>query len=52
MPISIAKQIAADSDRYPRDLVHLAVERCHLAVTQSVTPLLDVADRQKWFDEP
>jgi hypothetical protein len=49
-PIDVARSIAAHPERYPRDLVYLAEERCQAEVEKDLLPVADIAAREKWFE--
>lgn len=49
LPISIAKQIAAHPQKYPRSLVFVATEKCQAQIEEMLAAVKDIADQERWF---
>jgi hypothetical protein len=49
MPVQTAVEVTREPRRYPRELVHLAAERCRLDAASKLLPLADVAAEEGWF---
>jgi hypothetical protein len=49
-PIEIAKKLAQSPNKYPRNLVYLAEERCELEVMTKIEPVGSIAEREGWFE--
>jgi hypothetical protein len=49
IPTSVAEEIVAEANRYPTDLVGFAEQICRERVAESVVPVGEVAERDKWF---
>jgi hypothetical protein len=49
MSVELARQITGSPQVYPSFLVSCAEERCRLDVASRITPVADVAAREKWF---
>lgn len=49
LPDSVAAEIATERDAYSRNLIHLAAERCRLALSAEIMPLRDIAAKERWF---
>lgn len=45
----VAKQIIKESSEFPRILVNLAEDVCRSKLAQMITPVKEIADREKWF---
>jgi hypothetical protein len=52
MPFGVAQAIARDPNKFPRDLAHLAADRCRMEVANGIVPLGNVALQERWFEVP
>jgi hypothetical protein len=50
LPFEVAKDLAQNPSKYPRNLVYLAEERCELEVMTKVEPVGNIAEREGWFE--
>lgn len=49
-PLEVAKHLAQNPGKYPRDLVYYAEERCHYEIMNTLMPVGDIAEREGWFE--
>lgn len=49
-PLEVAKHLAQNPGKYPRDLVYYAEERCQYEIMNKLEPVGDIADREGWFE--
>lgn len=50
LPLEVAKQIAQNPNKYPRNLVYMAEERYQLEILTKLARVGDIAEREGWFE--
>lgn len=49
LPVSIARTITGEPEKYPRSLVMIADERCREDIGSRIVPVAEMSRRQAWF---
>jgi hypothetical protein len=49
-PLEVARHLAQNPGKYPRDLVYYAEDRCQYEIMNKLTPVGDIAEREGWFE--
>lgn len=50
LPLEVAKYLAQNPGKYPRDLVYYAEELCEYEIVNKLKPVGDIAEREGWFE--